>query len=516
VYDRDRSYVVTSGIVLVMAGYFTAKQRWGIGFDVWEHAAAVRELMHHPFSPTHPTLPVDAPHQLFTPYHLVVALVGRVFSLDIVTAMSLAGIANVVLVLVALRLFVNRLCPRSGVATLTLLFTLFLWGRDPWAFSGFLNARALWSVLAYPATFAMGATLLALALFMRFQDDADPRFLPLISVVGAVVALSHQVEAALLYGLAGAFVLTRDAIVPWRRQVAALVASGAGTVVIALAWPYFSLWDLTFGHANAAFRAGISHENLPMYTDVPSRIWLSLLGVPFVMFRVARNPRDPIFAGLVVAVLLYVFGWRTGQHLMGRSMATAVLFLHVALADATVEAAAAARRVGDAARSARRWIAVMTAAAVLFGANLIRQPALQAVPFAMALPDWVVHDDSSLLVLRAYRFLPHFVHRGDVVLAEGSTSFIVPAMSDARVVAVPRPLAFVDTSARDDIARFFDPAATTADRRAIIARDRVTFVLVYIPVEGMTATLLDQLLQLGQVVHRDPVYALVDVRRPAA
>lgn len=512
VYERDRSYVVTSAVIVAMAVYFTSKQRWGIGFDIWEHAAAVRELMHHPFSPNHAVLPVDAPHQLFTPYHLGVALFGRIASVDVTTALAVAGIANLILVLVALRLFVNRLAPRPGVTTLTLLFTLFLWGNEPWAFSGFLDSRALWLVLAYPATFATAAALFALVLFMRYQDTDEPLLLPLVSVLGAVVIMTHQIEALLLYGVAATFVVSRPGRVSPRRQFLLLGAAAAGSALVALAWPYFSLWDLTFSPRNEAFRSAISRENAAMYTDVWGRIWLAMLGVPFLVHRLVRNARDPVALALVVSVAVYVYGWRTDQYLLGRSIAFVVLMLHVTLADAIVEADASARRIGRAAVALRRWLVVTVAALLLFGANLVRQPTAQAVPFAMALPDWIALDDNTLLPLRAFRFLPEFVDRDSIVLAEPTTSFIVPAMSDAKVVGIPRPLAFVDTSAAADVPRFFDPAATPAERRAILQRDRATHLLVYIPVAGMTAQLLDELLALGTVVHRDAVYALVDLR----
>lgn len=510
-YEADRSYVVASVVIVGMAIYFTAKQRWGIGLDIWEHAAAVRELMARPFSPRHPSLALDAPHQLFTPYHLAVALFGRLLSLDVTTAMSVAGIANLVLVLVGLRMFVRRLSARPGVAALTLVFTLFVWGGEPWSYSGFLHSRALWLVLAYPATFATGLALVALALFMRYQDRDEPALLPLVSAMGATIAIAHQVEALVLYGLAAAFVLARPAAPPRARQAALLAGTIAASAVVALGWPYFSLWDLSFATANEPFRSAISHENLPMYIDSWGRTWLATLAVPFLVVRLRRNPLDPIVAGLVVCVGLYAFGWHAQQYLLGRTIAMVVLLLHLTLADAVVEAAAAARRIGPTADALRRWLFVSVAALVVFGANLLRQPTMQAIPFAMALPDRVALDDNSLLPLRAYRFLARRVGAGDIVLAEGTTSFIVPAMSDARVVAVPRPLAFVRSSASPDVIRFFDAATPAAERRAIIAAHGVTDVLVYIPVAGMTPELLTSLTALGTVTYRDDVYALVNV-----
>ena len=48
-----------------------------------------------------------------------------------------------------------------------LLFLLFLWGSDPWTFSGFFHLRSLSLVLPYPSTFATALALAALAAFPR-------------------------------------------------------------------------------------------------------------------------------------------------------------------------------------------------------------------------------------------------------------------------------------------------------------------------------------------------------------
>jgi hypothetical protein len=160
--------------VVAMAAYFAGKQRWGPGFDIWEHTAAVAAFMRDPLNPTHPFLAIDAPHPFLTPFHLAVALVGRALFLAPTTVMIVAAVANVALVVVALGALVNRLARRRGVAVLVLVFTLVLWGDDPWFFSGFLHSGVIWYVASYPSTFAIGLTLIGLTLFLRHLDTGDP------------------------------------------------------------------------------------------------------------------------------------------------------------------------------------------------------------------------------------------------------------------------------------------------------------------------------------------------------
>ena len=139
--DRLRLLAVTLGALVLCAVY---AWRGDVSSDFWEHAAVVRELAAHPLSPEHPLFSVNATHAYFTPYHLAVALAARVTGLPAMAALSAAGLVNLVLLVLAFRLFLVRLLPRGeATAPYALLFAFFLWGREPWMWSGFLHLGML-------------------------------------------------------------------------------------------------------------------------------------------------------------------------------------------------------------------------------------------------------------------------------------------------------------------------------------------------------------------------------------
>ena len=89
VYLLKYRFIVLCSILFVLMVLQAINGQWG--GDFWEHAAVVRELATHPFSPKHPILLLDAPHSFYSPYALGIALVSRTTGLDSVTTLSAGG-----------------------------------------------------------------------------------------------------------------------------------------------------------------------------------------------------------------------------------------------------------------------------------------------------------------------------------------------------------------------------------------------------------------------------------------
>jgi hypothetical protein len=138
-YLLNYRFFILCLILFVLMVFQAINGQWGGDFG--EHVAVVRELAAHPFSPKHPILLLDAPHEFYSPYTLGIALISRITRMDVVATLSLAGLANLILFLFSLRLFISSLFPENREATsfYALLFILCLWGKGPWRWSGFFN-----------------------------------------------------------------------------------------------------------------------------------------------------------------------------------------------------------------------------------------------------------------------------------------------------------------------------------------------------------------------------------------
>jgi hypothetical protein len=190
--DRVRLFAVALAVLV-----FCALHAWR-GFwvsDFWEHAAVVRELAVRPFSPRHPILAVDATHAFFSPYHLAIALAARATGATPISALAIAGLVNIVLLVFALRRFLVRLLPEGAHATpYALVFIILLWGRDAWQWSGFLHFDFLGFVTPYPSTFAAAGMFLGLSLLLDALDHGRARSFGGIAILVAVCVITHPLR----------------------------------------------------------------------------------------------------------------------------------------------------------------------------------------------------------------------------------------------------------------------------------------------------------------------------------
>jgi len=495
----------------------TLKQKLGMGVDVWEHAAAVRELALHPLHPHHPFFGGNAAHQFFTPYALGLALVSRLTGLSVTTVLELGGMANLALILVGLRLFVSRVSTHRHADFWSLAFILVLWGPGAWFFSGFLNLDVLSVVLPYPSTFAKGLVLVGLWAFDRFLADRRAYLLVAVFVIAVVVVLSHPIEAAFLYVGLASFALARRGV-RVDRDVALAGGVALASFVLAQAWPYFSLYDLLFGDGQVAvYRRAIDVGNRDMYVHVIGRTLPLLLVVPFYLRRLYRDWRDPLALVLSGLLVVYVYGQWTRSWSYGRVISAMVVVAAVMLADERAAAAGAAHRLGQAGRPAMWWLQVTTVGLLLFGAFNVRN-GFNVVPDAVAssLPYSWVHPEVDLAKVSDFDLLSRHVARSDVVMSDLYTSLSVPAFS-GRPVGVARTMAFIDASQRGvDVGRFYSAATSPEERRAIVSRYGVRYLLIVRSQAASEPSVYGPLLAMGPTVASNHRFSLVDLGAAAS
>ena len=483
--DRIRLLAVTLGALAFCALY---AWRGDFSSDFWEHAAVVRELSVRPFSPRHPLLSVNATHAYFSPYLLAVALVARATGISAITALATAGLVNIVLLILALRRLLMRLLPHGeAVAPYALLFIFFLWGNDPWMWSGFLHIGMLGYNVAYPSTFAAAAMFLSLSLLLDALDRG--RSLPFIGVAFllALCVITHPPTAVvLLAGLAALFLARVNSrfLINSALLAGAVVAGVAG----ALAWPYFPVWQLL-----VARPPEFNMWSQVFYQGVPAQVWPAMLAFPVLMWRLRRNRRDSLVLFVAVLGVIYALGGITGDYGLGRVIAYIVLLVQVALgaAMATWELRLPARRA---------WLAPACTVIAILGLLAYTRPPLPRLR-RYERPLW--HDVGSILTP---------VQPGEVVLADSRTSYMVPVLTGGRVVAWRHPIYWVpDHAERREAQERFFAAATDAERRAAIARYHVRWVLLNRREVHLSPGDEERLLALGCVVAERGSLVLLDL-----
>jgi alpha-1,6-mannosyltransferase len=463
--------------------------------DFWIYLPAVREVASSPLAPRNPLYAESYAFAFMTPYLWVLGLISRLSGVGAFETLVFQGLVNLVMLLGGLYAFVTTWTGRRQPAFFALLFVLFLWGPDPWSFSGFFHLRSLALVLPYPSTFASGVALLTLAGLPALA--ARRGGVVLLAFITALLLVVHPVTALFLWIGVASWSLGSSEPRRWRRWISLAGALLAGAL-LALGWPLTPMAELWFGQA-ALVHAG----NLEMYEAPLGRIAPALLGLPVLLLRLGRRPRDPLALLFLALAACYLYGGLTAHWSFGRLLAHAVVALHVALADAVVDIELWVQRFKRG-PVLRRAFATAIALALIAGAwNSSVRPILA---------------EGRSRGLDGLAFLEKHVDRNAVVLADLDTSWFVPSLS-SRVVAFPMPIPFVPDHAQrlEAVRRFYGSAGTQAERLALLQRYRVSHVLLWKPVLPDWRERLAELVPHGAVVYAGSDHVLLRVTpRPTA
>jgi MFS family permease len=485
--DWVRLLAVTLGALALCAVYVW---RGDFSSDFWEHAAVVRELSVRPFSPRHPLLSVNATHAYFSPYLLAVALVARATGISATTALATAGLVNIVLLVLAFRRFLVRLLPQGeAAAPYALLFIFFLWGNNPWMWSGFLHIGMLGYNVSYPSTFAAAAMFLSLSLLLDALDRGRSLAFIGIAFLLALCVITHPPTAVvLLAGLAALFLArVNDRFLINGGLLLAAVVAG---VAAALAWPYFPLGQLL-----VAQPVEFNMWSLVFYQGVPAQVWPAILALPVLAWRLRGSRRDALVLFVAALSVIYALGGITGDYGLGRVIAYIVVLVQIALgaAVATWESRLPARRA---------WLAPACTVMAILGLLAYTRPPLPRLR-RYERPLW--YDVGSILTP---------VRPGEVVLADSRTSYMVPVLTGGRVVAWRHPIYWVpDHAERREAQERFFAAATDSERRAVIGRYHVQWILLNRREVQLSPGAEERLLALGCIVAKHGPLVLLDVRR---
>jgi alpha-1,6-mannosyltransferase len=453
---ENRPYWTLCGIVFIAMLLRTATGVWG--GDFWEHAAVIRELMTYSTEPRHPLIAADAPNAFMTPYSVALAAVARWFSLSPITVLSMAGMVNLVVLFIAFERFVVSVFGSGRTAFYGLLFHLFLWGWQPWNFSGFLHFGTLGYVLPYPSTLAIAFVFFGLVLTIAYLQR--PRFDLLLGlfVLSAFVLLLHALSALVLIVGQGSLIVAQMGERPLRAFTLGLRLAGTFCAAFGAAafWPYFPFLKLV------AEKAAFHDYNVEMYEAVLTRIFPALVGLLPLGLRWRANRFDSMSILFASLSAIYAYGWLSGLWAYGRVLAFMVLILHLAMADWLAkhehELSVTPRRV-------RTWLHAGVISLAIFALVNFRHTIREILPTTPNNYD-------------RYVFLAEHVGQHDVVMADVRTSWFVPPFA-GKVVA-SRSMAFIpDRDARlADVRRFFSVEATPGERRAMLEQYKVDYVLL--------------------------------------
>jgi hypothetical protein len=466
---RERPSLIVGGIAALYFAAVCVRLPWESDFAL--HVAVLGRLLADPLHPGDPVLAIGGSSAYYTPYTAALMLLGKVTGAAAPTLYAVAALANTGLLLTGLFRFVRTLSPARWAPPLALVGLLFWWGTTVIAWSGFLSLVSFADCIAYPSTFATAVTLHVWASLSR-----DPlrigRAVWLGALLGAV-ALTHQFTSiGLLIGVLACLVARRSMFLN-RAALRSLALGAAVCAAVIAAWPYYHLWDLTQGQV-----AALDPQHYALYHHAAAWYGFGVVGVVALALRARRDPTDPLVLLFLGAGAIVGYGALTQHWSYGRSWPMVMLAAQVGLAIAVAEARAPRSRVA--------WgvpVAAMTLAggwtqssALLYVTPTALQPGVRAViETRQAVPSL---PTLSWLKPR-FEGLPA---ADDTVMADNATAQDMVVANGGYDVGSPWILPDFPLSAYNDgnaaVGAFFAPGTPAATRAGILARYRVSWILL--------------------------------------
>jgi hypothetical protein len=301
------------------------------GKDFWEHAAVINALSENPVDPEHPIINADLPHAFFSPYSVFIGFIGHYTQLSPFVLLTAAGIINLVLLLIAIRFFINSLFEtnQQKIAFYFILLQLFAWGPMAWRYSSFYHIKTLHFVLPYPSTFAFILSLFSIGLFIRRKQASGPLRYSITAIcilVNTIVLLTHPTTAIFLFTFVAALVLVNKSdikpLIHWGEMVLVILLP----FLIAGFWYYYPFWDLILVQSKGSqFHA----DSLTFYKRLFIRLLPLWIGIPLLWQKNRVFPANAFVLSFMFLLAVYLYGYFTRQYGYGRLIFFLALILHL-------------------------------------------------------------------------------------------------------------------------------------------------------------------------------------------
>jgi hypothetical protein len=461
-------YAILVSLLLLQVTAFSLQGIWVE--DFWEHSAAVSEFIRHPFDPTHPQLDLAEAHTFLNPYAFVVALTALLLDIDAITALSIFGVINFCVFCIGLYAFTSSLCKeyKQILAFYSLLLILFLWGGQPWPYSGFFNYQIFLFNLPYPSTLVGGISLLTLGLTANKQTDFSLLQWISLILVTSLCLLTHPLTAQfLVIGLvAQAFFACVNTIS--RLLKIALLCIGA--VLLASLWPFYPFLELLRG-------AGTVYDisNGDMYFHFMERVWPFFILAPVIIWVLSSKQHRVLLFIFLATTLIYLFGYFTQKYSYGRIISYTLVIAQICCAIALIRLEIGLKKISS--NGLHVYQTLLLLALVFLSTEWLQASANRLLTAANSVR--LGRPVFNQVSFQEYAFLPQQIQPQATVFANIEASWLLPSFG-AKVIAADHPLAFIKDAEqrRQDCLHFFLNDTSLAEREQLLKKYGANYLLL--------------------------------------
>lgn len=471
--------------------------------DFWEHSAVVKELMEHPFTPTHPLLLTAAPHAFMSPYSLLVACVAKTSGITPVEALSVFSLINFLLFAYGLKRFSKVICNyRPDITAFYLmLMTLYLWGDNPWVYSSFFHIDIIGFVLPYPSMFSIGLSLIGFSIFKELLESFSYLKATILWLIIFSVLLSHPLTFIFL--VSGLFFLCLSESKSLSKNIFRLCIFIISVLVAVYWWPYYSIYNLLLGSAN------IYHlSNSIMYNDVIKKIWPNIFVLPFIFISLNNKNVKILLIWTISLFILYIFGLLSGNYSYGRIISFCILLIHLSAALGMNSLEKNTNENFPSIVNVYRFLLVIFL--LLFSFSWLPASITRFLTISHQ-----VSNNQKIINETTYKnitFIKKHLKSDSLILADIDTSWIVPTFA-GKVIAALHSQAFVDDmfEREYDLNVFFNVETKLQKRLDFLFKYKPTFLLLDLT-NPQSSAIEDNLSRYLELIDENIQYRLFKIQ----
>jgi hypothetical protein len=355
---------------------------------------------------------------------------------------------------------------------------LFLWGKGWDGANAYMFSVLVWNAY-YPSLVSFSLALLGYTCLLEYVRKGRRNYVPAYVVISCLIFLSHPLTGS-FYFLTTPLLLLSEKKADLK-TISIFTSSVIIAALVALIWPYYShaalaltmlgrslneFWDYTFTWNY-------------LYSGVVTRSGPALLGIPVLAYYLRRKQHPFIICGFVVCFLIYVLSYLFKLHLGERYIFFSIFFLQLAFSSYIRETSlfSYARLKALSNPFSRKGCTTLVLMLGLVGgsAGQAYLTGSQYLPYFISFkPGLQLHGYRNPLA--EYSFLKQHLRRGDVVISDLATSWGIPFVSDAKIVALfhTNPLVADSYQRIKDLETFFQPDTSATRRQELIKKYKAT------------------------------------------
>ena len=496
-------------------------------FDYWEHTACIKEMSKNLLEPSNPFLQLEGSTTLrYTPYIFLLALTMEMTGWDLGIIIPSVSMLSFLFFLLGIYLFCKEYFRDGEQPLYTLITLLFLWG-EPFNFSSEYNLRFLSYTLFYPSQVTCGLSFIGWYYFLRFvRYNATPDYWKYL-VLAIFIFTAHSLTGTCF--LLGIFLLTLTEGPKRIRNSGLYLLSVAVVLMITIMWPYYPFLKAlqnTVSTPWAEETRGYLYATRNIYKMGPA-----VLGFPVILFMLVKRKYHFISYGFLLCTAIYVLTYKPKIYLGERYIFYIIVFLHLALAWylKTLRVLSFAAMKDTLINLSEKNIHTL-----IFAAIVMLGISYQLAKLGFEQMGYTIDFRPRPIVQRYenpldnYKALIGKIKRGDIVLSDPLTSWLIPTVTDAKIVALYHDNPLVPDNAQrvEHSLAFYGTTTDSEKRRLILKKYNVTHVLLnfdrmsdtvanrindYYKNYVISEQLTDDLKRLGRIILSNDHFRLYEI-----